>query len=364
MKALISHRQVLCTSWAAAVLFGVVSPMGAITIDFESFTGMASDRGTPVPESARLSDQFRSTHGVVFRSYSPYVAVVNLGAGRASSGVNGIAGVSENGILSYGVQDPIAARFVDPQNPATKAVTDFVSVRIIPRSSNFVATFIAANANGDFIGYRQISDTNELTLQFSIVGIHSVSVSCGNAAVDDFVFNPVRPIEALFESARLGPVGQTDGLELQFGETFGVQFHLNKAVHVTGIGAHLGAADGAIPVARLIRLSNAAGLPAGGDFEMIANSARQVAPGPSQEYFFELHAFNLSAGHYAVVIGLSHRPNLPDTDYSGRPILFPGVDPEIRGTSYVVGGNTQWERFDSRGRRTGFRFVLYGVPLD
>src|SRR5438093_4077482 len=54
------------------------------TLDFNGLTAMADIPGSPVPVSARLSDQCLGSDGVLFNSYSgsPYVAVVSFGDGN------------------------------------------------------------------------------------------------------------------------------------------------------------------------------------------------------------------------------------------------------------------------------------------
>src|SRR5436190_3511600 len=70
----------------------------SVTLDFNGLTGMPDAPGSPVPASARLSDQFLAEHGILFASDSgsPYVAVVSLGGGN-----NAIGSVDANGLLAY-----------------------------------------------------------------------------------------------------------------------------------------------------------------------------------------------------------------------------------------------------------------------
>ena len=73
--------------------------------------------GTPVPVEARLSDQLRS-QGVSFSSTAGYVALVNLGGGHATSGVNGIGGVNAAGALKYNSRWSSRSRY--PAIPAPR----------------------------------------------------------------------------------------------------------------------------------------------------------------------------------------------------------------------------------------------------
>jgi hypothetical protein len=68
-----------------------------MVIDFEGLSAMTFISGNPIPPSAQLSDTFLFTHGVRFSSGSPYVAVVDLGVGHATSGTNGIGGPRRQG---------------------------------------------------------------------------------------------------------------------------------------------------------------------------------------------------------------------------------------------------------------------------
>jgi len=72
-----------------------------------------------VPVAAQLSEQLLRSHGVVFTSESgmPYVAVVNLGLGHATSGTNGMGGVDAQNRLQY--TTPVRANFFLPRTHFT-----------------------------------------------------------------------------------------------------------------------------------------------------------------------------------------------------------------------------------------------------
>jgi hypothetical protein len=79
----------LCWSLIVLALLTVLDvPSHAqdITLDFDSLPSMTYFSGNPVPAEAQLSDQYLSTDGIRFSSISNYVAVVDLGAGHATSG--------------------------------------------------------------------------------------------------------------------------------------------------------------------------------------------------------------------------------------------------------------------------------------
>ncbi|HYE14562.1 MAG TPA: hypothetical protein VD968_09000, partial [Pyrinomonadaceae bacterium] len=85
---------VLC---AALVTVQTVALAGEVLITFESVTGITTTAAYPdgslVPAGARLSTQLQMSDGLSFSSTAGYVALVRLGSGHATSGVNGIGGV-------------------------------------------------------------------------------------------------------------------------------------------------------------------------------------------------------------------------------------------------------------------------------
>jgi hypothetical protein len=169
-----------------------------VVIDVEQFSGMNYNSGQPIPEFARLSDELAATDGVLFSSGAGYVAVVALGIGHATSGINGIGGSTPDGILTYDRQWPVVFRFVDPQNPAAPAVTDFVSVRgDLWANSGMVVVLNAYDVGGTLIASDQAYDSGGETLIVAAPGIHRVEFLgthdwCG-VALDDLSFDPVTP---------------------------------------------------------------------------------------------------------------------------------------------------------------------------
>jgi hypothetical protein len=76
----------------AATVFALASAAQAVVLNFEELSSTtAYAHGSPVPANARLSNQYLATHGILFSSGSPYVAVGNYGS-SATSGTNAIAG--------------------------------------------------------------------------------------------------------------------------------------------------------------------------------------------------------------------------------------------------------------------------------
>jgi hypothetical protein len=192
------HRQ-----WGAAsalLLSAAMALAQPLTIDFEGLDGMTYFSGNPIPLQSRLSDQFLSTLGVRFSSGSPYVAVVNLGLGHATSGINGIGGATPADILTYDRNFPIVAMFFSPLAPNTPAVTDFVAVRIDQAGgSGFSVTLNAFDVTGSLVGFVTSPDIGGARLEISAPAIHSVQFlgtrdNFGGVALDDFAFNPVTPV--------------------------------------------------------------------------------------------------------------------------------------------------------------------------
>jgi hypothetical protein len=206
---------------AALIPFWMLVPADArtelIVIDFEGLDAMTFFSGNPIPDSARLSDAFLPTHGVRFSSGSPYVAVVDLGVGHATSGTNGIGGSTPAGVLTYDRQYPIVISFFDPGNPSVPAVTDFVSVRGDNGGSGLPITLNAFDVEGNLIASFTTVDAGGATLTVAAVGIHSVQFvgtrdEEGGVALDDLTFNPVTPVSVAAVDIDVEPRNQTNSV--------------------------------------------------------------------------------------------------------------------------------------------------------
>jgi hypothetical protein len=120
--------------------------------------------------------------------------VVALGGSHATSGINGIGGVDQNGMLLY--SGPIRIEFSLPSSPSIPAVTDFVSIRSdLIANGGHPITLEAFNVNGGLLGSMTRLDNQPWTLSVANPGIHSVRISQApvvlSAEFDDFSFNPV-----------------------------------------------------------------------------------------------------------------------------------------------------------------------------
>ena len=173
-----------------------------MSIDFEGFATMPFfDIKNLIPPHARLSDAFLFTHGVRFSSGSPFVAVVDLGVGHATSGTNGIGGSTPTGVLTYDRNFPIVVTFFEPSNPSNPAVTDFVSVRGDLHGEGQSITLNAFDVDGNLIVSFTTTNVDGVTLSVSAPGIHSVQFigteDEHGVALDDLTFNSVTPANSL-----------------------------------------------------------------------------------------------------------------------------------------------------------------------
>ena len=179
---------------AGLVLPPLASAEIPVVIDVEGLVAMGYVSRQPIPPEARLSDQMLAVHGVLFSSGAPYVAVVNLGLGHATSGVNGMGGSTPEGILTYASTNPVVFRFFDLGNPQVPGVTDFVSVRgdMIGHGQPIVNAY---DLNGVLVDSDRVVDSGGAVLTVAGSGIHRVEFlgtqDDGGVALDDVTFNPV-----------------------------------------------------------------------------------------------------------------------------------------------------------------------------
>ena len=198
--------------------------VGEVLITFETIPGITamtsfSDGSAVVPTNARLSTQLQMSDGVSFSSTAGYVAMVRLGSGHATSGVNGFGGVNASNVIKY--NQPVVITFSMPGSPSTPAVTDFVSIHGDRFSSTGSATMQAFDATGALIGSVTAVDVvGGLTLSLSTPKIHSIRLTqtLSNIAYDDLMFNPLTSAISERPTASAGPdqsihAGQTVTLD-------------------------------------------------------------------------------------------------------------------------------------------------------
>ncbi len=181
---------------------------GTVLVNFETVPGVTAltsfSNGLNVTAAARLTTQLQATRGTSFSSTAGYVALVRLGTGHATSGVNGIGGVSASNTLQYIA--PVVVTFSVPGSPATPAVTDFVSIRGDRAPGSGSMTMQAFDITGTLIGSATAPDSSAgPTVSLSIPNIHSIRITQtqSNIAYDDLRFNPVTAAEVAGTAAVL-----------------------------------------------------------------------------------------------------------------------------------------------------------------
>ena len=110
--------------------------------------------------------------------------------------------------------------------------------------------------------------------------------------------------DILYESATLGPIGQTGGVTVGFGQLVGSRFTIDEPVQVTEIGGHLVDFGGAPVFGAIFELSGPGALPTGNPInpaEVVAFTTF-TAPDPSDDVSVPL-SITLQPGVYALVFG-------------------------------------------------------------
>ena len=170
-------------------------PQIPIVIGFDEMTGMTSISRNAVPEGSRVSTNYLSRFGVVFRSTPGYVAVVNLGKRDSVSVPNGIGGVSAEGKLSYDSKNPIFIGFFNKDGSGKPAVTDYVSVTCDRNGAGKQVHLIAYDVDGNQVAQDDKADNDGATLSVHAHDVHSVTffgtTDDDGAAIDNVTFDPV-----------------------------------------------------------------------------------------------------------------------------------------------------------------------------
>ena len=109
-----------------AALFAFRAHGTPTTLDFEAplpggLVAATHSHLAPAPSSAVITTQY-ANDGVLFSG----VVLLNLGSGHATSGVNALGGLDNQGRFNSGA--PITLTFVSPTDGVTPATTDFFSV--------------------------------------------------------------------------------------------------------------------------------------------------------------------------------------------------------------------------------------------
>jgi len=182
--------------------------MADTIIDFEpplpgGLTPVSFVEDTPVTPQARITTQYGNL-GVLMAN----VALVDLGFGHATSGTNGIAGISAIGTVDYG--SPVFFTFVDPLNNTLPWVTDHFAISTDQLGGSLNTTTVSGyDVAGNFLGSVSHLETDgSVTLELQGVGaIHTIIVEStlmihlnGGVGLDDARFGPVSAPTAVSES--------------------------------------------------------------------------------------------------------------------------------------------------------------------
>lgn len=163
----LSRLVILTASFVGAPTL-VDAQANVVNIDFEDLVGASYFSLSPVPDYARLTDQYASL-GIRFEN----AAVVNLGAGHAVNGANGISGISPFGTVTYSAIYPQLsfAFFVNGQ----AATTTFVSIAgDLGGSFTQNPVLSAYDINGVFLAAIRGFDNGGQVYTLRAEGIHSV----------------------------------------------------------------------------------------------------------------------------------------------------------------------------------------------
>ena len=191
-----TRRAALAATFAATLAAALpAARLGAQgTIDFEGLGWMENRPGQPVPAAARLADHYLASHGVRFTSAAqPFVAVVTLGVGHATSGTLGVGGVTALGQLAYDA--PFFVELFDPADPLRMATTGSLSIRNDRHPIGGTMRLRAFDAFGTLLGAAEFDDRIGTVLTIALPGMHRVEVrGTRTTAFDDLAFGPLSPV--------------------------------------------------------------------------------------------------------------------------------------------------------------------------
>jgi hypothetical protein len=146
-----------------AAMIGLALGLNATTIDFEGSPGGVTASagysfGYAVPTTSLLDDEFWEAHGVRFSSNGTgSVALIALGAGHATSGINGIGALTSSGTLDYSL--PVTISFYQP-GTLVAATFNYVTIRgdQFPVPANTSVTYRAFDIGGNLLATRTVAD--------------------------------------------------------------------------------------------------------------------------------------------------------------------------------------------------------------
>jgi hypothetical protein len=160
--------------------------------------------------------------------------------------------------------------------------------------------------------------------------------------------------DVIYESATLGPTGQTAGATLSDLQFLGSRFSLNDPVQVQAIGGHMFAIgvqgqEAGPYFGAIVSLSGPSALPSGNPFDMTTQAmVTFTLLGYEDADVIVPLSVQLQPGNYGIIFGSE-----------GNPGGMPGNDINLPGTSYFGWFNNTWN--DDSISNT--RFVVYGVVV-
>jgi hypothetical protein len=169
------------TSLVVAALTGLCfsAAEATLVLDFESplpgsLAPMSYLQGTPVPASARVTDQYLDL-GIVIDS----AALVQLGSGHAASGLNGLGGIDGSGNLDY--DTPVSFTFFLPGGGAPATINYFAYSPDLAGGSGNIITITAYDQVGSVVGQASFTESGSFPVSspLSISGIgpfHRVTI--------------------------------------------------------------------------------------------------------------------------------------------------------------------------------------------
>jgi len=151
----------------------------------------------------------------------------------------------------------------------------------------------------------------------------------------------------IYESATLGPAGQTSGFSVVYDQTVGVRFHVDERVTIGSIGGHFSEYKTGTPsdiVGAIVRLHGSHDVPNSFDLttrDVLGGTSIHVS-GPSGDFAGNLD-LTLARGWYALVFS-------PGGSGFAFEAQMPTVNPEIGDPSYFFGRTTS-------SKRKGFEYI-------
>lgn len=164
----------------------------------------------------------------------------------------------------------------------------------------------------------------------------------------------------IYQSAALGPTGQSFGIGLSNTQYLGTRFTIETNTLVTGIGGHLGGQG--LLFGAIVQLSGPDALPSGNPFDGTVIAATTFVAGAQSSDFLTPLSANLGPGNYALIFGAGQFGSPADAlgfMPFNNPILS-GVDPFRTNFHWNV---DLWGNVCNCGSTGAVRFVVASTPV-